>query len=152
MDRFLVRLTIGYPDFESQMEILRDRQVADPIDSVKQVADKNSVLKMRDEVRSVSVSDEILAYITRLSIASREHPMLTLGLSPRGALGVNRMAKAKAYMDGRDFVIPEDVQAIFSDVCAHRVIIGQAAKTQKLTAPDIMAELLSSVPLPHRKK
>jgi MoxR-like ATPase len=152
MDRFLVRLTIGYPDFESQMEILRDRQVADPIDSVKQVADKNSVLKMRDEVKSVAVSDEILAYITRLSIASREHPMLTLGLSPRGALGVNRMAKAKAYMDGRDFVIPEDVQAIFSDVCAHRVIIGQAAKTQKLTAPDIMAELLSSVPLPHRKK
>ena len=121
MDRFLIQLTIGYPDFEGQMEIIRDRQIRDPLDDVRQIADLQSILEMQGQVKEVTMKDEVIAYITRLAIASREHPLLQLGISPRGALGISRMAKACAYLKGRDYVIPEDVQSVFADVCAHRV-------------------------------
>ena len=91
-------------------------------------------------------------YITRLAISSREHPMLSLGISPRGALNLSRMARACAYLHGRDFVIVEDVQEIFSDVCAHRVLLSQKARSENITPSQVMEELLSSVQLPNSVK
>ena len=152
MDRFLVQLTIGYPDFESQMEILKDRRLENPLESVEKVSDCETVLRMQREAQAVTVSDEILAYITRLAIASRQHPMLSLGISPRGALNLSRMARACAYLHGRDFVIVEDVQEIFSDVCAHRVLLSQKARSENITPSQVMEELLSSVQLPNSVK
>ena len=149
MDRFLVQLTIGYPDYEAQMELIRDRQTADPMDQVGQAADAGQILVMQKEVRAVTVKDEIVDYITRLAMASREDPMLRLGISPRGALYVDRMAKAAAYLDGRDYVVVEDVQGVFSDVCAHRVVLSRDAQMEKRTPAQIMDGLLSSVQIPH---
>jgi MoxR-like ATPase len=83
---------------------------------------------MQGETLRVDMSEAILDYITRLSMASRRHPMLTLGVSPRGALSLSRMARACAYIRGRDYVIVEDVQAVFHDVCAHRVLLSQTAR------------------------
>ncbi len=148
LDRFLVRLTIGYPDFESQMEILRDRQTKNPLDSVRQVADCAQILQKQREAASVTMKDEILAYITRLSMASREHPMVELGISPRGAIAVGRMARACAYVRGRDFVIPEDVREIFADVCAHRILLSQKAKAARLTERQVLEQLLDETALP----
>ncbi len=149
MDRFLVQLTIGYPDYEAQMELIRDRQTSDPMERVGQAADAGQILSMQQEVREITVKDEIVDYITRLAIASREDSMLQLGISPRGALYVNRMAKVAAYLDGRDYVVVEDVQGVFSDVCAHRVVLSQDAQMEKRTPAQIMDGLLSSVQIPH---
>ena len=149
MDRFLVQLTIGYPDFESQMEIIRGRQTENPLDGVCQVSDRAAVLALQREVQAVTMKDALIAYITRLAVASREHPMLQLGVSPRGALSVSRMAKACAYLNGRDYVIVEDVRAVFSDVCAHRVLPGQRARMERVDAPQVMAELLDTVKVPN---
>ena len=91
MDRFLVRLSIGYPDYEAQMSILRDRQSTDPIGSVAQVVTRDDVLRMQAEVRAVTAKDSILDYITRLAMASREHPMVEVGISPRGTLFLDRI-------------------------------------------------------------
>lgn len=149
LDRFLVRLTIGYPDFESQMEILRDRQIKNPLDSVRQVADCAQIRQKQREAASVTMKDEILAYITRLSMASRQHPMVELGISPRGAIAVGRMARACAYVRGRDFVIPEDVREIFADVCAHRILLSQKAKAARLTERQVLEQLLEETALPY---
>lgn len=148
MDRFLVQLTIGYPDYESQMTLIRDRQLENPMEQVQQAADAAALVSMQQEVRRVAMDDKIIDYITRLAMASRAHPLLRLGISPRGALAVSRMAKACAYLHGRDYTLTEDVQEIFADVCAHRVLLSQQAKTQQSTAQDVMQALLREVALP----
>ena len=149
LDRFLVRLSVGYPDMESQMAIIRDRQTKDPLDAVTRAASREDVLRMQREAQEVTMKDEIVSYIARLSEASRSHPLLALGVSPRGALSVSRMARARAFFDGRDYVIPEDVQAVFAGVCAHRVLLSQKAKLEKTDERAVMEELLRTVRLPH---
>lgn len=151
LDRFLVRLTIGYPDFEAEMNIIRDRQTSNPIESVKQIATANDILQMQKEAAAVTMKDKILSYITRLAGASRDHSMIELGISPRGAIAVSRMARACAYLNGRDFVIPEDVRSIFTDVCAHRILLSQKAKTAHLTTVDVLNQLLDKTKEPYEK-
>ena len=148
VDRFLVRLSIGYPDYDAQMELLRARQEHDPLESVKQSVTREDVVRMQSEVRAVTSKDSILSYLPRLALASREHPMTKIGVSPRGVLFLDRMAKAHAYLDGRDYVIPEDVQEVFSDVCAHRVILTQKARLSGATAEQVLSELLKTVEVP----
>ena len=97
LDRFLVRMEMGYPDFESQIEILRGRQKANPIDGVREVVTTEEILAMQQDVRNTYVDEKILNYITRLAAATREHSMVSLGVSPRGALAVLRMAKSKSF-------------------------------------------------------
>ena len=151
MDRFLVRLSIGYPDYEAQMDILRNRQAIDPLQTVKTTLSVGDILRMQQEVREVSAKDSILDYITRLSMASREHPMTEIGISPRGALVLDRMAKAHAYLEDRDYVTGEDVQAVFRDVCAHRMILSQKARLSGTTVEQVMDDLLRSVETPDRR-
>ena len=148
MDRFLVRLSIGYPDFDAQMELLRARQDNDPLENVRQSVTRDDVARMQREVRAVTSKDGILSYLTRLALASRKHPMTEIGVSPRGVLFLDRMAKACAYLQGRDYVIPEDVQAVFADVCAHRVILTQKARLSGVTAEQVLSELLKTVEVP----
>lgn len=149
LDRFLVRLTIGYPDFEAQMDIIRDRAVSNPLDSVGQVVSCEEIVLMQQQAAAVTMKDEIVAYITRLAIATREHQMVELGVSPRGAIAVGRMARACAYLHGRDFVIPEDVQAVFADVCAHRLLLSQKARSARLTAGAVLEEILEETKKPY---
>lgn len=151
LDRFLVRLTIGYPDFETQMDIIRDRAVANPMDHVAQAADQEQILAMQKEAAAVTMKDEIVAYIARLAIASREHPMVELGISPRGAIAIGRMARACAYVRGRDYVVPEDVQAVFTAVCAHRLLLSQKAKAARLTSGTVLEEILKETKAPYQK-
>ena len=151
LDRFLVRLTIGYPDFETQMDIIRDRAVANPMDHVAQAADQEQILAMQKEAAAVTMKDEIVAYIARLAIASREHPMVELGIRPRGAIAIGRMARACDYVRGRDYVVPEDVQAVFTAVCAHRLLLSQKAKAARLTSSTVLEEILKETKVPYQK-
>jgi MoxR-like ATPase len=149
MDRFLVRLTMGYPDLESQMTLIRDRQTEDPMNRVARISDREGFLRMQAQARDVTMKEELISYIARLSEASREHPSVQLGLSPRGALALSRMAKASAYLRGRDYVIVEDVQTVAQDVCAHRLVLTPKARLDKVTPSQIVAELLARVPVPN---
>ena len=151
MDRFLVRLSVGYPDRDAQIAMLRARQDENPLDRVCQVASREDVLAMQTAVRAVSVSDAILDYIARLTMASREHPMLEVGVSPRGALCLCRMAKARAYLLWRDYVVGEDVQDVWQDVCAHRVAATPKARLSGVTGADILRDVLSSVESPDQR-
>lgn len=148
MDRFMVKLSMGYPDFESQVNILRDRQTVQPLKSVRPLVAAEQVLSMQQEVREVVVHEDILRYITQLVEATRQNENIQLGVSPRGALAVNNMAKASAYVAGRDYVLPDDVIRIFRQVCAHRVILHPRAKVAGLSAEEIMGQILEKIQIP----
>lgn len=150
LDRFLVRLSLGYPDYQAQMTMLRNRQTEDPLQQVACVLAKDELVSMQQESCKVTVSDAILDYITRLTIASREHEAVDVGISPRGALFLNRMAKAKAYLEGRDYVTGGDVQEMLKDVCAHRVLLKENVREG---SPDqIIEDLLRKVENPDRHR
>ena len=148
LDRFLIRLSMGYPDHKSQINILRDRHSENPLDRVQPVVTKDELLQLVQETRTVEANDRIFDYITTLAEATRTHPMVELGVSPRGALALCRMAKAHAFLAGRDFVVPEDVAAVFPDVCAHRLILSAKARMMEEKAENILAEILKSVDMP----
>ena len=147
MDRFLVRLSLGYPDYEAQMTMLRDRREGNPLDGVKPVLTADELRTMQRAVRGVTVRDAILDYITRLTMASRGHTAVEVGVSPRGALFLNRTAKAHAWLEGRDYVTGQDVQAVFADVCGHRVLLKETAAQ---SVADVLADLLRTVENPDR--
>ena len=148
LDRFLIRLSMGYPDHKSQINILRDRHSENPLDRVQPVVTKDELLQLVQETRNVEANDRIFDYVTTLAEATRTHPMVELGVSPRGALALCRMAKAHAFLAGRDFVVPEDVASVFPDVCAHRLILSAKARMMEEKAENILAEILKSVDMP----
>ena len=150
LDRFMARLTVGYPDLEAQIALLRDRQTENPLDSVECVLHRDELLRMQEDVRKVTVKDAILDYISRLAIASREDPRVEVGISPRGALFLNRLAKAHAWAEGRDYVTGGDVQAVFRDVCGHRVLLSRRGRQEDATVDAVLDALLASVPVPDR--
>lgn len=117
LDRFTVRLEMGYPSHRSQVEILRDRQISDPLSEVRKVASTEDISDMQSKARLIQMADSLLDYVADLAEESRRHPLVTLGISPRGALAVCRMAKAKALIEGRNYVVPSDVQSV-SSMCA----------------------------------
>ena len=149
LDRFLVRLSLGYPDYGAQMAMLRDRQTENPLDRVARVMEKDELAALQREAGAVTVRDSILDYITRLTLASREHKAVDVGISPRGALFLNRMAKARACLDGRDYATGADIQAVFPDVCAHRVLLKEDIREAGIE--QVLEELLKKVENPDRK-
>ena len=148
LDRFMVSLSMGYPDHQSLVDLLRDRQKVNPLELAHTVITREEVLKLQQEVQDVYVADEVLDYTARLAEATREHEMIVLGLSPRGTLALCRMAKAAAYMSERDYVIPQDVQKVFKDVAAHRMVLDSRARYQERPAREILDEILAEVPQP----
>ena len=148
LDRFMIRLQMGYPDFKSQVDILRDRQKVNPLDQIQKVIGGEDIIAMQQEVKDIHVEDAILEYVTSLAMATREDEMIRLGVSPRGALAIVRMAKAHAYLDGRNYVTPEDVQKVFIDVCAHRIILNPKARVAELSAEDILKNVMKRTKSP----
>ena len=146
MDRFMVRLSLGYPAPADEMDMVRRRQGGNPLDSVEQVVDREGLLALREKAGAVYLSDEVLDYIVRLVGATREHPMILQGASPRATLALAAMAKAAALVRGRDYVNPEDVALVFPDVVPHRLILSPRAEGDKSFDP--AAELLAKVPAP----
>ena len=149
MDRFLVRLAIGYPDRDSEINIIQGRQTEDPYASVRQVVNTDTITTMQKAVLQVTIKDELVGYITDLVSASRTNGMIELGISPRGSIAVSHMAKACAIMNGRDYVTEEDIREVFCDVCAHRIILTQKARAANLTANDVLQQILSNVKTPY---
>jgi MoxR-like ATPase len=148
LDRFMVRLEMGYPDFDSQVSILRDRHTENPLDRLAPVLSGGDILQMRAEARAVHVDDAVYAYVARLAEATRSHPLVQLGISPRGALALTGMAKAAARAGGRDYLTPDDVAAMFVDVCAHRLVLQPKARITETRPADVLGEILAGTELP----
>lgn len=152
LDRFMIKISMGYPDVKSQVNILRDRHTVNPLSKIQPVVNREELENLIREAASTEVHDLVYEYVTNLTQATREHAMVQLGISPRGALAVCRMAKAYAYLHGRDFVMPEDVAAIFSDVSSHRLVLATKARMMEERPEDIIQSILESVKMPVIKK
>lgn len=148
LDRFLLRLSMGYPDESSQVEILKERHQGNPLDTVGPVLDRSQLLQLIENAQSTFVADSVYRYISRLAAATREHPMVQLGISPRGALALCRAAKAAAFLSGRDYVIPRDASELLPAVWAHRLVLGAKARLREYAPEDILQEIARQVPSP----
>ena len=147
LDRFLLRLSIGYPSPADELELLRRRQYGQAMDPVRRVLGREELEHLRGMVDRVHISDEILQYIVRLVNAPRSHPQLAQGASPRATLAVTAASRAVAFLRGRDYVVPEDVQTIWRDVIAHRLILAPGVEGT-VTGQAVAAAVLKAVEPP----
>ena len=148
LDRFLMKLSMGYPDVGSQVRILRERSQQEPLEQVEPVMRREELIAAIARVRQVHVDDQIYDYIARLAEVTRTHPLLKLGISPRGALALCRTGKARAFAEGRDFVVPEDVTQMAEYVFAHRLMLSAKARLNEYTPEAIVAEVLAQTQPP----
>jgi len=148
MDRFTVRLSIGYPEPKDEREMVLDRQGGNPLEQVQRVLSKEQLIAMQDQAAAVYAKTEIVDYIVSLIGATRTHPMILRGASPRGTLSVTAMAKSVAYIQGRDFIIPKDVQTVFLNTVSHRLLLAPEADAKGITADQLLEEILGRIPAP----
>ena len=151
MDRFMMRLSMGYPAPENELELLRRKQACNPLDNITAVADQNIIVAIQDKVANTYASDDIFKYIVRLVTATRNHPDLRQGASPRASVALASMSRAVAWVQGRDYVIPSDVQFIFTDTVAHRLLLTRQAEQDQKNARDICNAILHKIPAPKVK-
>ena len=142
LDRFMVRLSIGYPSAEDQIKILKARRYSNPLEEIQVAAQAENILEIQNYLSALKISDDILYYLIRLCEATREHPLVELGISPRGVWALTKMAKAWAILKDRSYVIPEDVQEVFTDVCAHRLILKPQARLEGISEKEILQDIL----------
>ena len=148
LDRFMVSLSIGYPTLENQMKIIRAQRYSNPILDLKAVTDPHNIIEVQNYLTSVKISDPVLSYAISLCEESRRHSMVDLGISPRGVAALVRMSKANAVLKERNYVIPEDVQNVFCDVCAHRLVLRPQARVEGIDAREILTDIMDTVKPP----
>ena len=148
MDRFLLRISLGYPATKDEIRMLDLQKLVHPITDLKQVLEADELLEAQQLVRGIGVSSEIKDYIVGLVDTSRKYDEVYLGASPRGSLALFRSSQARAALQGRDYVIPDDVKSMAVPALAHRLIVGSAARIRDVDARDIVGEILSRVPVP----
>ena len=148
LDRFMVKLSLGYPDPNHELDLLTRKQLGNPLETVNCVANRQELAEMRRDVDRVYTDKKILDYTIRLSNASRAHESLVHGASPRASLAVIAMAKAAAWVQNRDYVVPDDVELIYPYTVAHRLVLSPEAKSSGKTQMAVLDEILSRTPAP----
>jgi MoxR-like ATPase len=148
LDRFALRVTLGYPDHDSEMQVLFSQKEHHPFDDLKAVATCEQVIAMQDHVKLVRVDPAVADYIVRLTAWTRTDPRLRLGVSPRGSLALYRAAQASALLFGRDFVIPDDVRTLAPNVLAHRIVLETKAKYGGQNSEQILQDAMEQIPVP----
>jgi len=147
LDRFMLRLRLGYPKPMEEIVILDEQKRLHPIEDIRQVLDLEELRQMQSAVKEVYVDQNVADYIVRLVTATREHPDVYLGASPRGSINLYRSGQAFAALDGRDYVIPDDIKTLAVAVLAHRLIVKSQASLREVDPDSIVRELLSQVPI-----
>ena len=149
MDRFTVRLSVGYPKPKDELDMVMVRQGGvNPLDQVKQVVTKEELVLMQDAVNRIYVKDSVVNYVVTLIGKTRQHLLISRGASPRATLAVVSMAKSTAFMNGRDYVLPEDVQTVFAGTVAHRLLMSADAQAQGTRPEQVLGTLLNATPAP----
>ena len=152
MDRFLVRLSLGYPEAEEEQRMLRNLGDRIPFEAVRRVTDAAELTALQTQAAEVYISDAVAEYIVALAGATRSHSALTMGASPRGSRGLYRAAKVWAAMEGRSYVTPDDVQHLAVPVLAHRLVLTGEARFSGKTPEGVVREILSAVEVPPRNE
>ena len=152
IDRFSLKISMGYPTLDEEIAIIDSRRTENPIDSVRPVAGVKAIQTLRTVVSNVHIDAEVSKYIVLLVSATRRHEKLALGASPRASLALMRISQAYAFMHRRMYVLPEDVAAVFRNTIAHRLMLKQEAKLERLTADDILTEILRRTDAPYKGK
>ena len=152
LDRFAIRLSMGYPTEEEEINILTDRRGVNPLDKVNAVTDIETIRGIRAAIQQVALEPEITRYIVKLIHATRKSPKLSLGASPRASLLLMKLAQAYAFLRERDYVLPEDIAFVFAPGIAHRIVLSQEARLNRETQTDILGEILRSVEAPFKTK
>lgn len=150
LDRFVLRLSMGYPNQAEEITLISDRQTANPLHSVNAVTDADSLNVIRKMVSEVKVSGEIAKFIVQLVCGTRSSEKITLGASPRASLALMKLSQAYAFIRGRDYVLAEDVSALYAPAVAHRIMLSQAARLEKKTAPEVLSEIARTIEVPYR--
>lgn len=151
LDRFMIRLSMGYPDLENEVAILKGKTENNAPENLETVVSTEQFVFLKNLVNEVFVHDAIYRYIVNLAEKTRESTALSAGLSPRGSIALCAMAKARAFLTGRQYVLPEDVMEVFCDVAAHRVLLSPAARLEKKTVENVLEEVFASVKAPKVK-
>ena len=145
MDRFLICISLGYPEPEDEVRMLKSRHSHRPLEQIAPVIHGEELLYMQEEAERIFIHDMVYKYMVQLSAATREHEMTELGFSPRGTLALGKMARAYAWLDNREYVVPEDVKKSFYDVGIHRIRLNQKARLNGTKAVDILDEVIGTV-------
>lgn len=148
MDRFTIRLSMGYPDPADEKNMVLNRLGCNPLDQIQPIVTREELVAMQDQVAQVYVDGDLVDYVVRLMNGTRHHPGILRGGSPRATLSVTAMAKAIAYLNNRDYVIPRDVQTVFREVVAHRLLLTPDMEAKGRKAEELLDEILKSTPAP----
>jgi MoxR-like ATPase len=148
MDRFMVRLSLGYPSLKDEVAMVMHRQDGNPLHTLKPLISREELSHLREQVAATHMNETVVTYVVKLITATREHPDILRGASPRATLAVTAMSKAVAQLRGRDYVIPEDVQEVFIQTVAHRLLLNPKAEAQSKTARQVLEEILRTVRMP----
>ena len=148
LDRFIMRLRLGYPNREDEVSVLDSQVISHPIEDIEQVVSAQDLMDTQRAVRQIRVDPVLRGYIVDVVAATRAHPDVYLGASPRGSLSLFRTAQAAALLTGRDYVIPDDIKKLAEPVLAHRVIMNPAARVRNVQSGAVLREVLQSVPVP----
>ncbi len=148
LDRFMMRVSIGYPNAGEESSILDRQSVEHPIEKVRTILSSDEVIELQEASKQVLIEPSIRDYIVDIVRATREHPSIALGSSPRGSLHLLHAARALAAISGRDYVLPDDVKAVAIPVLAHRLILKPEARIRKVLATSIVSEIISTIPVP----
>ena len=149
MDRFTVRLSVGYPQPKDELDMVLARQGGvNPLNAVRQVVTAAELVSMQEAVGKIYMKESLIAFVVSLVSATRQHPQISRGASPRATLAIVSMAKATAYMNGRDYVLPEDVQTVFVGTVSHRLLLSNEAQNLGLTESAVLTELMSKISAP----
>ena len=148
LDRFLLKITLGYPSIAEEVRVIEQQAMGHPIEVLAAAVDAKDVIVLQDAVQQIYVDNLVKQYIVNLSDATRKHETIHLGASPRGSLGLFRAAQARALLEGRDYVLPDDVKRLAVPVLAHRVILNPTARMRSVSGESIIEDVLTRVPVP----
>ena len=148
LDRFLLRIRLGYPAMQKEIDVLDRQQFGHPIGTLEEIVSTELVLSAQNAIQAVHMSDEIKKYIVEITSLTREHPEVYLGASPRGSLALYRASQARAALKGRDFVLPDDVKILSGPTLAHRIILGPGARLKNLTTEDVVQAVIGEILVP----
>lgn len=148
LDRFLLKMKMGYPTLNEEIEVLNRAQKVPPIDELEPVIDLFELQQLQKEMKEVYVDPSISRYIVNLTTETRSHPKVYLGVSPRGSIALMKTAQALAFIRGRDYVLPDDIQYLAPFVFSHRIILKSESRYEGISTEDVVNEVLSSVPVP----
>lgn len=152
LDRFMFQIHMGYPDAEQEMDMIQNRQHSgDIIENVQGIIGKEELIAMQQEAAKVFVHRNIIKYVVDIANITRNHDSITLGLSPRGTLAIVNAAKALAYIEGRDYVVPDDVKNVICDAANHRIVLSPKGKTQGIKVNDLIMEIVRQVPVEKKR-